>query len=178
MEHQRAESLLLPKLQQIRCKEDYVMILQMFYGFFAPLQEHIFSLLSLHDLPDLSQRRHASLIVQDLKQLDVDDALQTCKDVPMLRNRAEALGALYVLEGSTLGGRMIKKMLLKHDTVKLHEAQLQFFHGYGDHTGSMWTSFVDVLNKQPDAEAMIDAAKNTFNTFSDWIQSSLYHHGI
>lgn len=176
--HERAESLLIPKLQQIGSTKDYAAILRMFYGFFAPLQERIFHFVSVADLPDRNKRRHAQLILDDLKNLEVEENIPVCRQLPQLANKAQAFGALYVLEGSTLGGRMIRKMLLKHPALNLHEEQLQFFDGYGPDTGAMWINFVHTLDQQPEVDAMIQAAQDTFTTFSHWIQCSLYDGGL
>ena len=58
---------------------------------------------------------------------------------------AAALGFLYVLEGSTLGGRV----LVKHFRAELpelsSESGLAFFSGYGDETGSRWRAFTEAF---------------------------------
>jgi heme oxygenase len=55
-------------------------------------------------------------------------------------NLAYALGYCYVIEGSTLGGRVI----LKHvsPALKLEEGGTRFFAGYGAETGGFWKSFL------------------------------------
>jgi heme oxygenase len=45
-----------------------------------------------------------------------------------------ALGAFYVLEGSTLGGRF----LLPEVQARLGDVPTSFLAGYGDRTGRMW----------------------------------------
>ena len=66
----------------------------------------------LQDRPFLNPRRRLHLLEADLAVLGSSaravDALQACP-VPLLHDAAEALGSLYVIEGSTLGGRIIQR---------------------------------------------------------------------
>ncbi len=67
---------------------------------------------------------------------------------PALADEAAALGALYVVEGSTLGGRIILRHL-----DRLGLAPAAYFNGYGEATGAMWKGFVARLEAAP-AEAL------------------------
>jgi heme oxygenase len=59
-------------------------------------------------LPDWERRRRADLLRSDLRDLDADyESLPT----PVFANPAAVLGAIYVLEGSRLGGAMLKRGL-------------------------------------------------------------------
>ena len=60
-------------------------------------------------------------------------------------SRAEALGMLYVLEGSTLGGRMILRELSR---LGVSDRRLRFLDPYGGATGERWRSFLDVLDRE------------------------------
>ncbi len=55
---------------------------------------------------------------------------------------AEALGMFYVLEGSTLGGRMILRML---EARGVEDEALAFLDPYGPETGARWRDFLSVL---------------------------------
>ena len=97
------------------------------------------------------------------------DIIEICCDLPMIDSTDRALGALYVLEGSTLGGRIIADMIARRLGLL---TSLEFFDSYGDETQNMWRSFKDFLNKPRTAEQqtkIIDAAKDTFITFKNWI---------
>ena len=84
------------------------------------------------------------------------------------------MGALYVLEGSTLGGRYIAGMLVQQYPA-LQLQQLQFFTGYGARTGLMWTSFLERLNKfaveEEAVRQMASAANQTFLHLKLWLTS-------
>jgi heme oxygenase (biliverdin-IX-beta and delta-forming) len=64
---------------------------------------------------------------------------------PSIGTKARALGAMYVLEGSTLGGKTILKTLSRHgvSTDRLH-----FLDPYGKDTGALWRAFVHVLERE------------------------------
>ncbi len=53
---------------------------------------------------------------------------------------AYALGYAYVIEGSTLGGRVILKQV--GPALKLEAAGTRFFAGYGAETGKFWKEFL------------------------------------
>lgn len=80
-----------------------------------------------------------------------------------LASPAEALGALYVLEGSSLGGRMILRDLRARgaDTTGLH-----FLDPYGETTGAHWRALLAVLESElasePARQAACDGALATF----------------
>jgi heme oxygenase len=64
---------------------------------------------------------------------------------PRPASRAEALGLFYVIEGSTLGGRMILRALA--DVGVSHPA-LAFLDPYGAETGTRWRAFLAVLERE------------------------------
>jgi heme oxygenase len=77
---------------------------------------------------------------------------------------AEALGALYVLEGSSLGGRVILKELKRRD-VSL--AGLGFLDPYGADTSRRWQSFLAILEREiTSCEQKADAVKGALDTFA------------
>lgn len=174
--HEEVEQLLLPQLTGIRDGDDYAAVLKMFYGFFYPLETNLLHTLTATDLPDLAERRKASSIVQDLQRIGHAEAkIPLCTALPPIQSKAQAFGVLYVLEGSTLGGKMIAKMLRKNNAAAVPEDALHFFFGYGEETGSKWKTFLQALNNQEPAGEVIAAANNTFLHLKHWIQHSLYH---
>jgi heme oxygenase (biliverdin-IX-beta and delta-forming) len=81
-----------------------------------------------------------------------------------IHTRAEALGALYVLEGSSLGGRVILKELKRRGASL---AGLGFLDPYGADTGKRWRSFLIILERElTSCEQKADAVKGALNTFA------------
>ena len=172
--HQEVENILLPKLQAVRTTEDYAIILRMFYGFFHPLEEKIQQFISTDLLPDIRERRTSSLIRNDLSALGIQVELPVCNSLPQINDSSSAFGALYVLEGSTLGGKMIARMLAKKDGSAIPAGALHFFGGYQEQTGKMWTSFLAVLNQQTTTEDIVHSANQTFMHLKSWMQQSFH----
>jgi len=82
------------------------------------------------------------------------------------KNTAEVLGALYVLEGATLGGNVIKRHILANPNFKDHEGGLNYYGVYGEELSTKWKNFVSVLNErveEADYRRCIDSANQTFN---------------
>lgn len=78
-------------------------------------------------------------------------------DAPLLTlaNRYQALGALYVIEGSTLGGRIILRELLKRG---VSDPALVFLDPHGRAAGTMWRGLVAVIERETAADpARLDA---------------------
>ena len=87
--------------------------------------------------------------------------------------RSSFLGAMYVMEGSTLGGQYIAKHLEKTFQFTTGEGNA-YFRGYGEHTGEMWNAFKTILIKVPEDESaeVIAAAKAMFGVFGDGMNVS------
>jgi len=92
---------------------------------------------------------------------------------PVPASRAEALGMLYVLEGSTLGGRELAKRL-DHLFGPGTIAGRRFFSGRAADTGRAWRAFLDRLERaEIDAATsaeVIAAAQETFAAFEQWVE--------
>ncbi len=86
---------------------------------------------------------------------------------PRFHHPDMALGALYVLEGSTLGGRVIGRRI-----AALHGLEtdgLAYYRAHGPATGAMWTAFRARLETAQDAAALTGAAVATFTAMRDWL---------
>ena len=66
----------------------------------------------------MEQRYRAPLILEDLARLGFPAQPPLCLAMPSLRTHAQLLGALYVMEGSTLGGQVIARQLDKAGIAK------------------------------------------------------------
>jgi len=155
---------------------DYLRLLKAFWGYYRPLEAALKDVNELHGfLPDISMRSKLSLLESDLKAMGVDDdsldRLPVCQELPACTDLAAAMGCLYVLEGSTLGGQVISrhfKGLLNLDV----ENGAAFFTGYGEQTVAMWQTFREVLMAVTvDEDTLINAACETFITLERWLCS-------
>ena len=117
---------------------------------------------SLYPELTLPERSKCHLAKQDLDLLNIVAEVPTIS-FPKL-SPAELLGAIYVVEGSTLGGSMICRKLSAGPVATAPKA---FYNGYGGNTGIMWKSCVAFLNKygeqHPDLhEEIIKGATKTY----------------
>lgn len=80
-------------------------------------------------------------------------------------SRAQAMGVLYVLEGSTLGLQVVRRTLGETHPGRRHAGR--FLLGYGPDTGRHWLGFLaqfEALHEDQWPEA-IDAAQAVFGSF-------------
>lgn len=169
-EHQVSEKKMVHALKRIATNEDYARMLQRLYGFYAPLEALIQKQLTPELLPDLHRRARAEYLLRDIRDLGLlNPEFRICRELPPIDTAEQAIGALYVLEGSTLGGRIIAGMLQKQLGDGVPTA---YFNGYGEENGRMWQTCKDLLDKPRTLEqqnAILEAAKATFITFKNWI---------
>jgi len=159
--------------------EVYRSFLESFFRFVRPV-EAVLDALDLKTLSiDYSSRRKTSWIETDLRDLGHTSEslaqLQSFEELPELTEPVEALGAMYVLEGSSLGRQVMLTKLAERLNIRPDWAG-HFFSGYGKQTGAMWQSFVAVLNevgKTPrDARHIEAAALATFAAFEKCLGES------
>lgn len=111
-------------------------------GLEAALGDHLDRVSDLQ----LGRRRRAHRFAGDLAVLGRPDlAPAPVCPIPHATSKGEALGLLYVGEGSTLGGKAITKALAARGASL---RGLGFLDPYGDDTGSMWRGFLAVLERE------------------------------
>lgn len=173
--HQDLEAVLIPHLQSIQSPAEYAAILAVFYGFILPVEALIHSRIRVAELEDINERPKALFLWEDLQSLQVNTtSLCISHDLPLINNVEQAFGALYVLEGSTLGGKIIANMLLKKNMGL--QNSLRYFTAYGKETGPKWQHFQKRLNEfthENQTQTIIAAANETFLKFKIWIQDQL-----
>ncbi len=98
----------------------------------------------------------------------------------MYTSKAAALGGLYVMEGSILGGAIIYRHLLSclGETIK---NKASYFTSYGAQTGSKWKAFLGMLCAEAEAsgeqEVIIKSAIKTFVLLNKWMSSECCEYG-
>jgi heme oxygenase len=134
------------------------------YGFLVPYEAR---LQEQHLGPEweIETRQRAHLILNDL-QLSASQ-LASCPDIPPLGTWPQLLGAMYVVEGSTLGGQVIARQLAKSN-IPLRS----YFSGYAERTGPLWKAFCQLLDREatPENEAdIVQSASLTFQKLDAWL---------
>ncbi|RYE21604.1 MAG: hypothetical protein EOP51_15220 [Sphingobacteriales bacterium] len=174
--HQSLEKLLIPFIKQTKSTEAYSKLLEMFYGYMKPVEDLIDNNVDAAKVPMYSQRRKAQTLIDDLQHWDNNTTPELSTELPTITNHNQAIGAMYVFEGSTLGGKVINKILMTN-LGKEDAAGFSFYNGYGDHTHAMWGAFTEALNKaEMDEQARLEivaAANDTFTQFENWAAKTL-----
>ncbi|MDQ0593118.1 heme oxygenase [Chryseobacterium ginsenosidimutans] len=126
--------------------EDYKKIIGTNYLMLLHSEDKIFSSLSdkFSEKLRLSDRKKLPLIEKDLVSLALENQNESYE--LEFTNENEALGAMYVIEGSTLGGNVIAKQLSK--TEGFDNVTFNFFGCYQENAGPMWKNFKEVLDTE------------------------------
>jgi heme oxygenase len=119
-------------------------------------------------------RRRAGLFAADLARLEAPPATAS-PALPALADTDGALGRMYVLEGSTLGGTFIDRHLT--GLPDFAGLQLSAFTPYGTETGAMWAAFRRATRAHAagggDVAAMVRSARDTFTALADWCRPAV-----
>jgi len=153
---------------------DYRRYLVAMHGYHAPIEQRLAAHAALAAVGyDAAPRQKRTLIERDLARLgDPRTAWPDCHRLPELGPLPRAIGAAYVLEGSTLGGRYILAKL-PPALAPLRGQATAFLEGYGAETGARWRAFGDVvlraIGSADDEDEAIAAACETFARLIDWL---------
>lgn len=154
-------------------RDAYQRIIQAYYGFHAPLQRQI----ECFQGPQFAQpeRQKVPALVKDLRALGLSDAqieaLPLCADLPPLTSEAQLLGIMYVMEGATLGGQVLRRIIAHRLSIDADNGG-EFLDVYGRDTGRLWKMFLRQLAEfdHPDYnQQVVDSACATFASFSRWL---------
>ena len=171
--HQALEKKLIARIKNIQSPEDYVDLLKLMYGYYASIERRLELFLADHPNLHFNNRRKASSILNDIRKFQSASSLPYCEQLPSIASNASALGALYVLEGSTLGGEIITRIITGQLRLPNSEG-LEFFLSYGEERHKMWELFKENLSKpfnESEQEEIILTANETFITFKNWIDT-------
>ena len=143
----------------------YRRLLLRLYGFYVPFEA----------AADIGGDRRAWL-EDDLRTLGIDQhglgAAPMCNAIPCLKRTDARLGALYVVEGSALGGRVLSHNLDRLLGLEAVNGR-RFFLGRGQGTGAAWRRYLAQLSAssaEPEARIKIlGAALETFAVFEHWL---------
>ncbi|KRP61922.1 biliverdin-producing heme oxygenase [Pseudomonas trivialis] len=154
----------------------YRRLLQAYFGFYAPIEAALYDSGLIPEGFDTLLREKTPTLVSDLHALGLNDAaisaLPRWTDLPTFDTPAACLGALYVLEGATLGGQVLRREMAQRLGVDADNGGA-FLDVYGAETGRHWKAFLDYLDRQTldatDKQRAVTAARSTFSGFEQWL---------
>jgi heme oxygenase len=146
-------------------RPDYRALLTRLYGFYLPFERAV----------GVDGVR-TQWLAQDLAWLGTDASIfakiRPCPDIPAYEGAERRLGALYVVEGSALGGRQLFRGLDRLLGAGSIEGR-RFFAGHGAGTGAAWLDYLarlaSVGSEPIGRAALINAAVETFEVFETWL---------
>jgi len=174
--HQSLEDaldIMCPSMQ----RGEYLSLLAGFRGFVVPWEVALAASLPAAMRDFALQREKTALLDDDLRFMSdgtcIPALLPQCTiDWPM-DTVAQCLGSMYVMEGSTLGGRIIGPAMASRFNLSDRRGYA-YFDPYGDRTGSMWNAFKALATScvpDNDIDQAVTAARATFEALEVWLCS-------
>ncbi len=149
---------------------EYIETIQIFEAFVALWEETGDTACPPRMRAAFLERKRAKLLQDDLAYFHAP-RLRTPAVMPSFESPLTFLGAMYVMEGSTLGGQVISRHL--ESAFSLSDGRgYSFFRGHGSETVTLWKSFSALLEeqvKEGDQEAVASGARQMFTAFHSWI---------
>jgi heme oxygenase len=173
-EHAAVERL-VPLMRADVTVDHYRRYLGRMWGIQAPFDALLDEEAAGAALPDAAARRRAATLRADLVALGLGDEaidrLPLCA-LPLTCEPASLLGGLYVLEGSTLGGQIIRRHLQRH--LGAETAVATRYLGAYDDVPRMWSRFCAAVDAfalaHPSATPqLVGAAVATFAAVRAWL---------
>lgn len=160
----------MPALDQLATPAGYAAALRALHGFHLAWEPAIWRAPGIADARLDDGRRKLPLLERDIRALGVRaGGAAPAADVP---DAAAALGALYVLEGATLGGRIIHRRVAGPLGITPARGGA-YYHGYGDETGPRWKAFGEAATRFADATGsgprVVDGAVACFAALEAWL---------
>jgi heme oxygenase len=155
--------------------QDYRLLLSRLLRFYQPLEAKIFDGLPAHIATKVEHRRKVQWLRADLYALGAEAAFEESDGSVMpFGSLEERMGALYVVEGATLGGLLIRKHLLGHFGQAAAPA-MNFYSGYGKRANAEWKNFGALLSSLFDRagshaqDRVVAGANATFSALERWL---------
>ena len=166
----------LPLLDPHLSISRYRDVLEVFLGFYAPLEAKLALASSAVSPLGLPLRLRTELIERDLLALGASRRqvaeLPRCTDLPRLSCLEDLAGCLYVLEGACLGGQVIAPALQRRLGLD-RDTGASFFIGDAEATPARWNRVLGWLESLPSAGARVEdivaSACATFSALIEWV---------
>ena len=155
---------------------DYRQHLLRLLGFYEPLETAIATFVGRHgDAFAIAERSKSGWLCEDLCRLDMPlEALASaprCQGIKGVDTPAALVGILYVTEGSTLGGQIIRRIL--KTKLGLEDSHMRFYRGYDEQTLDYWHGFrikASEIIPEPEYTVATERAKDTFAVLMAWLK--------
>ncbi|UYL09417.1 biliverdin-producing heme oxygenase [Bdellovibrio sp. SKB1291214] len=152
----------------------YQDLLGKMYNFYSAFENNLKSSLDSQGVSEFYQDRFKTPRIEaDLQSLDAKPLVKPVTDLPSIDSLPAIAGALYVIEGSSLGGQVISKHL--HENLKLEPEQIRFFGGYGPQTGKRWQEFQKWMGtldfNEEDTQVAVASARDTFRSMLNCLKN-------
>jgi len=151
----------------------YRNLLIRYYGFHSAWEKAAGGVVQDRDF--FERRRKTKILARDLAALGLSQEeiirLPPCDPLMPLPSPAAVLGSMYVVEGSTLGGAIIARMVEQRLGLDA-QTGCSYFKSYGRETAMMWRAFRARLLEasSPDTDDMIVlSAQKTFDVMHHWL---------
>ena len=164
----------LPLMDPRLSLAEYVRVLARMRGVVATWEEYAAAAAPAWLQGALRERSRLALLDQDLRCLGAPAEAVARPVMPVLGGVAQMLGAMYVVEGSRLGGQLIARHIAEQFGMA-EGCGTAYFRGYGERTGTMWKAFLGLMQEQiPDegTEEVIHGAKTMFRVFGEWMRGA------
>lgn len=162
----RMTRLMAPDLRE----EEYAQYLRHMLKFHSFVEEKIREIPEVEKvIDDCPQRLRSASLKRDLQSLNCDIDRSPSLYHLSIRNLSQAIGVMYVLEGSSLGAQVIAKQLERHPFID--SERLNYFRHYGPNLGKFWQRFIQNMESaysrnELDSEQVLAAARATFQTLN------------
>lgn len=137
----------------------------------AYFEDYIFNNLStdLQQQLALTDRVKLPFLLKDVEELliPIPEIPTNVKLNPIPADDASLLGALYVMEGATLGGHVIVKRLLVNPNLAPLDLHFHYYQAYGPSLINKWKDFVQVLNTYVAPDDYHKAIKSASDMFDN-----------
>ena len=150
----------------------YVEVLRRMHGVVAGWESTAAAVAPAWLQEPLRQRSRLALLEGDIRFLGGDAGGSLGPEMPRFANDAELMGAMYVMEGSRLGGQLIARHLERQFRLMSPQGNA-YFLGHGERTGATWKEFLGLLEERvPDSRTgdVVRGAKAMFRTFGEWMR--------
>ena len=155
----------------------YVQVLQIFYGFYAPVEASLVRLTAARPGLGFPLRARSGLIESDLLALGLSRRelaeLPRCTNLPRLSCPEDLAGCLYVLEGACLGAQVIAPALYQRLGVAKGSGA-SFFVGDAEKTSARWILVLawlyGLVRTGARSEDVVASARTTFLTLARWVE--------